>query len=149
MDKGLMDQVISILNDVDDMTIATIREDGFPQATTVSYMNDGINIYFMTAEDAQKAQNLAQNNKVSLTINRDYQSWDDIEGLSMGALANRVSDSEEKERIGQLLMNKFPQAAQYGPPEEEINLAFFHIEPKIISILDYKKGFGHTELVEL
>ena len=87
MNKELRDQIVSIIDDVNDMTIATVREDGFPQATTVSYVNDGLTIYFMTAEDAQKAKNIARNGKVSLTINRDYQNWNEIEGLSMGALA--------------------------------------------------------------
>src|ERR1700731_3853356 len=29
-----------------DMTIATVREDGYPQATAVSYVNDGLAVYF-------------------------------------------------------------------------------------------------------
>jgi len=148
MDKKLREQIISIIDDVNDMTIATVREDGFPQATTVSYINDGLTIYFMTPADAQKAQNIARNNKVSMTINRDYQNWDNIEGLSMGALAVPVSDPKEKEKIGKLLVEKFPQVTQYEPTED-IELAYFRIEPKVISILDYGKGFGHTELVEL
>jgi hypothetical protein len=35
MDKAIRDQIISIIDDVDDMTIATVREDGYPQASTV------------------------------------------------------------------------------------------------------------------
>jgi hypothetical protein len=27
-------------------------------------------------------------------------------------------------------------------------VAFFRIRPEIISVLDYRKGFGHTELVK-
>lgn len=142
----LREQIITIIDDVDDMTIATVREDGFPQATTVSYINDGLTIYFITAADGQKAQNIARNNKVSLTIDRVYATWNEIEGLSMGALAIPVSDKQEKEKIGKMLFEKFPRAAQYAPVDES-ELAFFRIEPKVISILDYKKGFGHTELV--
>ena len=29
-----------------DMTIATVREDGYPQATAISYVNDGLAISF-------------------------------------------------------------------------------------------------------
>ncbi len=32
MDEKLNDQIASIIDDVDDITIATIRKDGFPQA---------------------------------------------------------------------------------------------------------------------
>jgi len=148
MNEDVRLQIISVVDDCQDMTIATIRPDGFPQATTVSYMNDGLTIYFVTTADSQKTQNIAQNNKVSLTINRQYKSWDDIEGLSMGALATPVSDAGEQEKIGNLLTVKFPQVAQYDP-DKDIELAFFRIEPKFISLLDYKKGFGHAELIEV
>jgi len=148
MKTALKDQIISIIEDVDDMTIATVREDGFPQATTVSYMNDGLTLYFMTGAEGQKAQNITCNNKVSLTIDRPYDSWDEIEGLSMGALASLVTDPKEQEKIGKLLLKKFPQAAEHQPSKELVmNLAFIRIVPKVISLLDYKKGFGHTELV--
>ena len=148
MDKQLRDQIVSIIDDVNDMTIATVREDGFPQATTVSYVNDGFTIYFMTAEDAQKAQNIRRNGKVSLTINRDYQNWNEIEGLSMGAMAKVIDDPGEKEKIGKLLVEKFPLAVEFEPPDDT-EFACFRIEPKGISILGYRKGFGHNELVEL
>ena len=148
MDTALRDQIVSIIDDVQDMTIATVREDGFPQATTVSYVNDGLTIYFGTAEDSQKARNIAQNNKISVTINRDYGSWDEIEGLSMGALAKPVSDPEEFQKVGGLLFEKFPQIPQYVSTGAE-GVALFRVEPKVISLLDYSKGFGHTELVEL
>jgi nitroimidazol reductase NimA-like FMN-containing flavoprotein (pyridoxamine 5'-phosphate oxidase superfamily) len=46
MDPVLKQKIIAILGDANDMTIATIREDGYPQATTVSYVNDGLIIYF-------------------------------------------------------------------------------------------------------
>ncbi len=148
MDKALRDQIISIIDDVQDMTIATVRDDGYPQATTVSYVNDGLTIYFGTDEDSQKARNIARNNKISVTINRDYGDWDEIEGLSMGAVATPVSDPEEIEKVGSLLFKKFPQVAQYVPTGAE-GVALFRLEPKVISLLDYSKGFGHTELVAL
>jgi nitroimidazol reductase NimA-like FMN-containing flavoprotein (pyridoxamine 5'-phosphate oxidase superfamily) len=46
MDPALRQEIISILDDTNDMTIATVREDGYPQATTVSYVNDGFTILF-------------------------------------------------------------------------------------------------------
>jgi hypothetical protein len=68
MDPALTEEIISILDDANDMTIATVREDGYPQATTVSYVNDGLKIYFGCAANSQKAKNLARNSKISLTV---------------------------------------------------------------------------------
>jgi nitroimidazol reductase NimA-like FMN-containing flavoprotein (pyridoxamine 5'-phosphate oxidase superfamily) len=146
--EALRDQIISIIDDVQDMTIATVREDGYPQATTVSYVNEGLTIYFGTTEDTQKAGNIARNNKVSLTIDREYGTWDEIESLSMGGIATLVTDPEEQQKAGKLFLEKFPQVAEYFSMETE-NAVLFRIEPEVISVLDYSKGFGHTELVTL
>ena len=59
MDPGLREEILSVLKDASDMTIATIRPDGYPQATTVSYVSDGLTIYFGCAAESQKAQNIA------------------------------------------------------------------------------------------
>ncbi|WP_050929608.1 pyridoxamine 5'-phosphate oxidase family protein [Aestuariivita boseongensis] len=146
MNANQKKQITQIITETDDMTIATVRPDGFPQATTVSYVSDGMTIYFGTSDDSQKAKNIAANNKISLTINRPYDSWDSICGISMGGFAHRVSDPDELTRVGQLMLEKFPQIAELEGlmPGEA---ALFRIEPVAISLLDYTKGFGHTENV--
>ena len=149
MDTKLHDQITSILNEVEDMTIATIRPDGFPQATTVTFVNDGLILYFMTPENSQKVINIDKNKKVSLTVNRPYNTWDEIEGLSMAGVAKFVNDPEEKTRAGGLMFKKLPELASYIPAAENVELAFIRIDPKIISVLDYKQGFGHTQHVEI
>ena len=141
-------EITSIIDDANDLTIATIREDGFPQATTVSYVNDGTTIYFGTSANSQKARNIAQNNKVSLTIDRPYNSWAQIKSLSMAALATKVTNPEEQEKVQQLLFKKFPQISDHVP-EDDMDVAFIRVDPFVVSVLDYSKGFGHTELVAL
>ena len=54
MDAATLKQIISVIDEVNDLTIATSRDDGYPQATTVSYVNDGLTIYFGTASHSQK-----------------------------------------------------------------------------------------------
>ncbi|MDH3741789.1 MAG: pyridoxamine 5'-phosphate oxidase family protein, partial [Hyphomicrobiales bacterium] len=56
MDNKLLDLISTILTTGKDMTIATIRDDGFPQATTVSYVSDGKIIYFGCDPNSQKAR---------------------------------------------------------------------------------------------
>jgi hypothetical protein len=85
MDPALKQEIVSILNEANDLTIATVREDGYPQATTVSYVNAGLTIYFGCAAESQKAKNIARSDKVSLTVNLPYASRDEIRGLSIGA----------------------------------------------------------------
>jgi nitroimidazol reductase NimA-like FMN-containing flavoprotein (pyridoxamine 5'-phosphate oxidase superfamily) len=72
------------------MTLATLRPDGWPQATTVGYANDGLRLYFLCSPDSQKAENLALDDRVSLTIDQDTPQVMDITGLSMAAHAHAV-----------------------------------------------------------
>ena len=131
-----------------DMTIATVRPDGFPQATTVSYVSEGTSIYFWCDPDSQKAHNIKHSSKVSLTVDLNYSTWNEIRGVSAGAHAERLTDPEQMQRIGELMLKKFPQAADLVPEQPEA-LALFRVTPKVVSILNYSKGFGHTDLIEL
>jgi general stress protein 26 len=144
MEPALEQEIVSILNEANDLAIATVREDGYPQATTVSYVNDGLTIYFGCAAQSQKARNIEHSAKINLP----YSSWDEIRGLSVGGKAAPVTDPNEMERVGQLMLRKFPQIARYAPTDME-QLVLFRITPEIVSVLDYRKGFGHTDLVKL
>jgi hypothetical protein len=68
----------------------------------------------------------------------------------MGALAEVLTDdSAESLRATEALTKKFPAVWEMPPPAEPGSIAFVRIVPKVISVLDYRKGFGHTELVEV
>jgi general stress protein 26 len=147
MDASTRDGILSILDSANDMAIATIRADGYPQTTTVSYANDGLDIYFGCSEDSQKSRNISRNGKVSLAINLPYANWGKIRGISAGGHANRLMDPQEIERAGQLLLQKFPQGIAEYASGALMGVAFFKVVPTVISVLDYRKGFGHTDLV--
>lgn len=66
----------------------------------------------------------------------------------MGATAGIVTDPAEIAHIGELMFAKYPQLQAMAPPDPK-DFAFLKITPKVISVLDYSKGFGHTELVTL
>ncbi|MBI1250463.1 MAG: pyridoxamine 5'-phosphate oxidase [Alphaproteobacteria bacterium] len=142
-------KIIAVIDAVEDLTIATVREDGFPQATTVSYVNDGLTLYFGTNARSQKARNIARCAKVSVTINRPYKSWDEIEGLSIGGVASAVEDAGERAKVGALMFEKFPQIAQYAGDVSGQDLALIRIDPMVIAHLDYAKGFGHVDAYAL
>ena len=128
------------------MTIATIRQDGYPQATTVSYANDGLDIYFGCSEDSQKARNISRNGKVSLTINLPYANWGEIRGISAGGHADRLTDPQRDRAGGTAPAPEIP-SRNCRVCLGRMGVAFFKVVPKVISVLDYRKGFGHTDLV--
>jgi hypothetical protein len=45
-----------------------------------------------------------------------------------------------------VLAKKFPQWAQLSAEDRRV-IRFIKVVPNVISILDYAKGFGHTDLV--
>jgi general stress protein 26 len=147
MDKALHKTILDILTHTSDMTIATVRPDGWPQATTVSYVSDGLSIFFVTGARAQKAQNIEKCGKVSLTVDRPYKDWEEITGLSLGGTAERVTDEDQIAKIETLMAKKFHRIADFSMPESA--LAFFKVTPSVISVLDYRKGFGHTDEVRV
>jgi nitroimidazol reductase NimA-like FMN-containing flavoprotein (pyridoxamine 5'-phosphate oxidase superfamily) len=148
MDEAIRQKILTLLDQHRIMTIATLRPDGWPQATTVGYANQGLTLNFLCGLNSQKAANQARDNQVSLTIDHDTPDVMAITGLSMAARAEAVVDPTEVNRILQLLASKYPE--QPSPPvpmptAEEIRI--FRVTPAIISVLDYSKGFGHTDLV--
>jgi general stress protein 26 len=146
MDQSFKDFVLNVIESANDLTLATVRPDGYPQATTVSFAHDGLNLYVGIGKHSQKADNIRHNSKVSLTINLPYQDWREIKGLSMSALAEIVDDSAGVDAARACLLKRFPQIAEWGDPTLASEVAFLKITPQVISILDYSKGFGHTEL---
>lgn len=143
-------QVVDIIDQADDLTIATVGPDGCPHATTVSYVNDGAIIWFGTSPLSRKAKNLGWCDRVSLTINLPYESWDDIRGIVLEGRATAVSDPDERRKVGTLMFAKFPQIARYVPENASADdLALFRIDGETASLLDYRTGFGHTDAVRL
>jgi nitroimidazol reductase NimA-like FMN-containing flavoprotein (pyridoxamine 5'-phosphate oxidase superfamily) len=89
MDAALRQKILELLDQHRLMTVATNRLDGWPQATTVGYVNDGLTLYFLCAPQSQKAQNLGRDDRISLTIDHDTSDPMAITGLSMAAHAGR------------------------------------------------------------
>jgi nitroimidazol reductase NimA-like FMN-containing flavoprotein (pyridoxamine 5'-phosphate oxidase superfamily) len=148
MDAQLKTLIQKIIDDHRTMSLATIRPDGWPQATTVGYANDGMILYFLCGADSQKARNLADCNKVSLTIDDDTSQMFGLKGLSMAAHAAFVVDRAMESRIFRMLMSRYPEAGAMPEPDPA-TVRYVRLTPKVISVLDYSKGFGHTDLVEL
>jgi hypothetical protein len=114
MDEHIKTKILALLDQHRIMTIATLRPDGWPQATTGGYTPQVM----------------------------------DIAGLSMAARATPVLDSAEAETVLRMLMAKYPPQGNLPlamPTPADVRI--FHVTPTVISVLDYSKGFGHTDLV--
>jgi len=141
------------------MTIATNRSDGWPQATMVGYVNDGYLLYCFVARNTQKYANICHDDRVSIAIGSDAANPMDIKGLSLAGHATEVTDPAELEYVTKLRLQRYPEYAtlpterddaalqRISPRPSPAHVALLRIAPDIISVLDYSKGFGHSDLV--
>ncbi len=116
MDDETRTKILALLDEHRIMTIATLRPDGWPQATTVGYVNEGLKIFFLCAPNSQKARNLAGDSRVSITVDHDTSDLFAISGLSMAAHARPVTNRAEAERIIARCRNNIPLVRRRNSP---------------------------------
>jgi nitroimidazol reductase NimA-like FMN-containing flavoprotein (pyridoxamine 5'-phosphate oxidase superfamily) len=148
MNHDLRDLAVRLLNEHRIMTIATNRADGWPQATVVGYANDGLTIYCFVSRLSQKFANIKRDKRVSIAIAGDFSDPLQIKGLSLAAKAVPLEEKNEFGRACEVFLKRYPEYAGWGCPDPKI-APMLRITPEIISVLDYSKGFGHSDLVSV
>ena len=139
-------KAIGILDQYRLMTIATLRADGWPQATMVNYANDGLLLYFIISRPSQKYANIQRDSRVSIVIGRDFDDPREIEALSIAANASDVRDPVQREHAIDLVLARHPALAALGRPDLA-HSAVIRAYCSIVTILDYSKGFGHADVL--
>ena len=139
------------------MTIATNRPDGWPHATMVRYVNDGFLLYSFVAGNSQKYANVRRDPRVSIAIGSDATQPLAIRGLSLAGTASVVTDQGEFDYVRTLRLQRYPEYAADLPrmlgEAERVRqpvsgpVVLLRIASEIISVLDYSKGFGHSDLI--
>lgn len=138
---------LGILARASDLTLASVRSDGAPHATTVSFASDDLVIYAAIGIDSQKAHNIRQDGRVALTVNAPYRTWSEIQGLSMEGVAEIVSEAGQVQRASELLLARFPQYAKVLPDTDTVpwpGMLYVRIVPRSLVVLDYTISFGHA-----
>lgn len=144
-EQELEARILALLDDNRIMTLATVRPDGWPQATMVGYVHDQFSLYFAVGRTSQKLANIERNTRVSIAIGRD--SPDGPRGLSMAARVSEVTDLDEIKRLNILIGARYPAQAVFAP--REASSAILRATPKVISIVDAAIGSGQPELLEV
>jgi len=146
--QALKARITEILDRNAVMAVATVRPDGWPQATMVGYAHDGLTLYFVVARRSQKFANIQRDPRVSIAIGRlgpGELCPDRILGLSMAAQVSEVTDPDEIERLNALAARTRPQQAVFAP--REVSAAVLRAMPTVVSIVDLSVGAGQPDLV--
>jgi len=128
------------------MAIATLGADGWPHNTFVGYANDDLQIYFVVSRQGQKFANIAHDERVSIVIGRDFHNPSSIRALTIAARASEVRDPRQRDRAIDMLLHQRPGLKRLERPNPE-NSAVMRASPHTITILDYSKGFGHSDVL--
>jgi nitroimidazol reductase NimA-like FMN-containing flavoprotein (pyridoxamine 5'-phosphate oxidase superfamily) len=139
---------IEILDSHRTMTVATVRPDGWPQATIVGYANEGWKIYFLVYRDSQKFENIQRDNRVAITVGSEPSEIRQIKAVYAGSEASEVTDIAERTHAWDLLARRHPNLTDLAQPRNA-DVATMVANCKYVSVLDYTKGLGHTEEVTL
>jgi hypothetical protein len=100
------------------------------------------------ARTGQKYANVTRDPRVSAAIGNDFADPLQIEGLSLAGRATPVSDNFEFDVACDLFLRRFPQYASWPRPNPATS-PILRITPIVISVIDYSKGFGHSELANV
>jgi general stress protein 26 len=138
-------KILELLDQNHLMSVATVRADGWPQATLVGYVHDDLTLYFAVARISQKLANIAREPRVSIALGADTE--DRIRGLSLAAHAAEVTDLAEIERLNALMRGRYAGRSLLWP--REASSAILRARPTVISIINLAKGPGEPELVEV
>jgi nitroimidazol reductase NimA-like FMN-containing flavoprotein (pyridoxamine 5'-phosphate oxidase superfamily) len=139
-------KAVDILSQHRLMAISTVRPNGWPQCTTVSYANEDILLYFVISRQSQKFANIGRDDRVSIAIGGDFHDPARISALSIAARASEVRDADQRRRAVKLLLERHPGLRRLEPPSPD-HSAVMRANPEIITVLDYSKGFGHADLL--
>ncbi len=160
MDSQLRETILDVLSSNRIMTIATNRPDGWPQATIVGYINDGFLLYCFVAHNSQKLANIGRDPRVSIAIGPDCQAPRQIKALSLAASTSRVTDQGEFSYVAELRLKRYPELSPEASPAQNgsrmpdiaarpspADVVLLRMTPEVLSVLDYSRGFGHSDLV--
>ena len=130
------------------MAIATVRPDGWPHNTIVGYANDGMTLYFLIFRASQKFANIARDERVAIAIGEQPSNIQFAEAVYASARAAEVTDPAERERAWQLLGQRHPNLGGRAAPDTAVT-AIMRARCEHVSVLDYNKGLGHTDSLDL
>lgn len=140
--------VARILDAGKELVLASIRPDGTPHASMISYASDALRVYCAISLDSQKAHNIRGDSHVAYVVNTPYRSWAEIRGVSIDGVASMLDEPDELRLASTLLLRKYPEFATIISDTAALpwpGMLFIAVQPELISLLDYSKAFGHTE----
>jgi uncharacterized protein (TIGR02284 family) len=125
------------------LTLATVGDDG-PWASSVSYVHDGNDFYFVSNPTSRHAMDIQHDARVGATINDDFASWLDIRGIQLEGRGEIIRDLTARADIFAQLLARFPFIHAIEGDAEDVaaasSYAVFRIRPSRLWLIDHERG---------
>ncbi|WP_156796150.1 pyridoxamine 5'-phosphate oxidase family protein [Brevundimonas subvibrioides] len=146
MPGGAVAAVVALLDSCRLMALAVNRPDGWPQVTMVGYVNEGLNLYFVTARNSQKMANIRADPRVSVTVFSEARHGDAV-GVSLAGRAEEVIDTLMVERLNRMVAERYADLNVFGPGADSV--AVVRVRPEILSPVGVTAGRSTAQTYSL
>lgn len=147
MSEELRKKIVDYLESHSIATVATVSAEGDrPNAAAVEYVNDGTTLYFMSFPKSSKTADIKANPAVALTINESVLDMRGTQGIQYFGKAKPVEDEEIVKKAREMFLEKFMIFGLIGWDLKKA--CFMEVIPERIDFIDYRKKFGHKEILE-
>lgn len=146
LDRRTAAAIVELLGRERLMTLACRRADGWPHATTVGYLNEGLDLYFIVARNSHKFANLKADPRAAAAI-RTTTARGDAAGVSMTGRADEILDPVVVARLNHLVAERYPQIHVYCPSADAV--AVMHFRPATISVNSLTHGRSGVQTFRL
>lgn len=132
------------------LTLATVAEDGRPQAAPLFFAEmDDLSLIFISETKVRHSRNIARDRRVAAAIYADGQQWQSIRGVQLEgecvALSGPAADQAREIYLAKypfIKADKLLAAMIYF-------VTFYKISPAWLRLVDNSQGFGHKEELRL
>lgn len=128
------------------LTLATLAEDGRPQAAPLFYAEtDDLSLIFISEPKVRHSQNVARDGRVAATIYAHGQQWQTIRGVQLEGTCAALS-GKEANAAQAVYLAKYPFIATNLLLAKLFQkIIFYKISPTWLRLIDNSRGFGHKE----
>lgn len=137
------------LNTSSVLCLATVQGEQ-PWVAPVFYSVFGDGLVFLSAPHTRHCQNIACNPRVSASIQKDYNDWQDIKGIQLEGSVVIVPDAH-KPQVIERYSQKFPVTGESAPPEIAKALdkiQWFQLKVQRLLYIDNSQGLGYRQEVD-
>lgn len=119
-------------------------------AAAVFYVNDGFDLFFLSAGHTRHAQNMTAVPHIAATVQEDYRDWQEIKGIQLEGTVSLLGDVSRETAIVRYLQ-KYPFLAQ---ADEMMQVAltkvnWYCLRPERLYFIDNSLGLGHRDEIDL